>query len=191
MAVRVGHHPHARSDRQTHRDVAPRDLRGAHLPRRTPACRARPGISASIGCIGYLRSDGARPSWTFKQGNGAMKLRIHMRAVVQLDGAHHVLRARRPGNPAELDLLVRRLPRRRQAGGSPARILLRGPPLSVVYPRATQHLAKVRVFAEFAADLLRNYEARLRHATNAPGRVDNPRTGSGEHREPARATAAS
>ena len=37
-----------------------------------------------------------------------------------------------------------------------------GPPLSVIYPRATQHLAKVRVFAEFAADLMRNYEARMR-----------------------------
>jgi len=37
-----------------------------------------------------------------------------------------------------------------------------GPPLSVIYPRATQHLAKVRVFAEFAGDLMRNYEARMR-----------------------------
>jgi LysR family transcriptional regulator, regulator for bpeEF and oprC len=37
-----------------------------------------------------------------------------------------------------------------------------GPTLNVVYPRATQHLAKVRVFAEFAAELLRGYEARLR-----------------------------
>jgi DNA-binding transcriptional LysR family regulator len=39
-----------------------------------------------------------------------------------------------------------------------------GPPLSVIYPRATQQLAKVRVFAEFAADLMRNYEARMRRA---------------------------
>jgi LysR family transcriptional regulator for bpeEF and oprC len=39
-----------------------------------------------------------------------------------------------------------------------------GPSLSVVYPRATQQLAKVRVFAEFAADLLRGYETRLRRA---------------------------
>jgi len=37
-----------------------------------------------------------------------------------------------------------------------------GPALSVVYPRATQHLAKVRVFAEFAAELMRNHEARQR-----------------------------
>jgi hypothetical protein len=38
----------------------------------------------------------------------------------------------------------------------------------VIYPRATQHLAKVRVFAEFAADLMRNYEARMRrHAERA------------------------
>ena len=41
------------------------------------------------------------------------------------------------------------------------------PTLNVVYPRATQHLAKVRVFAEFAAQLLRGYEARLRRAPDA------------------------
>jgi DNA-binding transcriptional LysR family regulator len=43
-----------------------------------------------------------------------------------------------------------------------------GPALSVVYPRATQHLAKVRVFAEFAAEILRNYQARSRHPTTEP-----------------------
>ena len=43
-----------------------------------------------------------------------------------------------------------------------------GPPLSVVYLRATQHLAKVRVFAEFAADLMRNYEARMRRGETKP-----------------------
>ena len=43
-----------------------------------------------------------------------------------------------------------------------------GPPLSVVYLRATQHLAKVRVFAEFAADLMRNYQARVRRSTERP-----------------------
>jgi DNA-binding transcriptional LysR family regulator len=40
-----------------------------------------------------------------------------------------------------------------------------GPPFSVVYPRATQHLAKVRVFAEFAAEIMRNYQARARVPT--------------------------
>jgi DNA-binding transcriptional LysR family regulator len=39
-----------------------------------------------------------------------------------------------------------------------------GPPLSVIYLRATQNLAKVRVFAEFAGDLMRNYEARMRRS---------------------------
>ena len=37
-----------------------------------------------------------------------------------------------------------------------------GPPLSVIYQRAAQNLAKVRVFAEFAADLMKQYEARMR-----------------------------
>jgi len=43
-----------------------------------------------------------------------------------------------------------------------------GPPLSVVYPRATQHLAKVRVFAEFAAEIMRKYQARARGPVIAP-----------------------
>jgi len=47
-------------------------------------------------------------------------------------------------------------------GGLMTRTVDEGPPLSVIYPRATQHLAKVRVFAEFAGDLMRNYEARMR-----------------------------
>ena len=34
--------------------------------------------------------------------------------------------------------------------------------MSVIYPKATQHLAKVRVFAEFAGDLMRTYEASMR-----------------------------
>lgn len=42
-----------------------------------------------------------------------------------------------------------------------------GPSVSVVYPRATQHLAKVRVFAEFAADLMRKYQAGLARGTAA------------------------
>jgi DNA-binding transcriptional LysR family regulator len=45
-----------------------------------------------------------------------------------------------------------------------------GPPLSVIYQRATQHLAKVRVFAEFATDLMRNYEARVRRAAEPASR---------------------
>ena len=45
-----------------------------------------------------------------------------------------------------------------------------GPPLSVVYPRSTQHLAKVRVFAEFATDLMRNHEARVRRAAEPAAR---------------------
>ena len=42
-----------------------------------------------------------------------------------------------------------------------------GPPLSVVYPRATQHLAKVRVFAEFAAEIMRKYQATARIPTTS------------------------
>ena len=45
-----------------------------------------------------------------------------------------------------------------------------GPPLSVIYPKATQHLARVRVFADFAGDLMRNYEARMRRKAEPAAR---------------------
>ena len=44
-----------------------------------------------------------------------------------------------------------------------------GPPLSVIYPKATQHLARVRVFAEFAADLMRSFEASMRRQIRSAG----------------------
>jgi len=40
------------------------------------------------------------------------------------------------------------------------------PPLSVVYPRATQQRAKVRVFAEFVAEIMRKYQAQSRVPTS-------------------------
>jgi hypothetical protein len=42
--------------------------------------------------------------------------------------------------------------------------------MSVIFPKATQHLAKVRVFAEFAGDLMRNYEARMRRKAEPAAR---------------------
>jgi LysR family transcriptional regulator, regulator for bpeEF and oprC len=112
--------------------------------------------------IGFLRREATRPSeWQFRQGNGTQSMRLPMALSFNTVEALSISALEGEGIVQQLDLLV---------GGylSEGRLveLLReysceGPPLSVVYPRATQHLAKVRVFAEFAADLMRNYEARM------------------------------
>ncbi|MEO8063335.1 MAG: LysR substrate-binding domain-containing protein [Pseudomonadota bacterium] len=115
-------------------------------------------------CIGYLRADGARPSWTFKQGNGVMKQRIH--SALAFNTMEPITSSALDGQGIlqSSDLLVAGY----LAEGRLVEILrdfsAEGPALSVVYPRATQHLAKVRVFAEFAAELLRDYQSRVRRA---------------------------
>jgi LysR family transcriptional regulator for bpeEF and oprC len=113
--------------------------------------------------IGHLRGAATRPAeWQFKQGDGTRSMRMPMALSFNTVDALSVSALEGQGIVQQLDLLV---------GGyiTEGRLveLLReysceGPPLSVIYPRATQHLAKVRVFAEFAGDLMRNYEARMR-----------------------------
>ncbi|HEU4590618.1 MAG TPA: LysR family transcriptional regulator [Steroidobacteraceae bacterium] len=119
--------------------------------------------------IGHLRGEQTRPAeWVFRQGKGTKSMRLPMALSFNTVDALSVSALEGQGIVQQLDLLV---------GGHIAEgrlvELLReysceGPPLAVVYGRATQHLAKVRVFAEFAADLMRNYEARMRRRAAAP-----------------------
>ena len=136
--------------------ASPRYLATAGMPRTPEELRKHR-------LIGHLRGDSSRPAeWQFKQGTGTRSLRLPMALSFNTVEALSISALEGQGIVQQLDLLV---------GGYVAEgrlvELLReysceGPPLSVVYPRASQHLAKVRVFAEFAADLMRNYEARVR-----------------------------
>jgi DNA-binding transcriptional LysR family regulator len=143
--------------------AAPAYLSAAGVPR-TPADLKQHR------CIGYLRTDGARPSWTFKQGNGVLKLRIH--SALAFNTTEPIMSSAIDGQGIlqSSDLLVAGY----LAEGRLVEILREysseGPALSVVYPRATQHLAKVRVFADFAGDLMRNYEARVRRRAEPAAR---------------------
>jgi LysR family transcriptional regulator, regulator for bpeEF and oprC len=120
--------------------------------------------------IGHLRAEGTRPAeWQFRQGSGTRSMRLPMALSFNTVEALSISALEGQGIVQQLDLLV---------GGylAEGRLveLLRdysceGPPLSVIYLRATQNLAKVRVFAEFAGDLMRNYEARMRRSAERAG----------------------
>ncbi len=120
--------------------------------------------------IGMLRPDSSKPvDWSFRHGHGTRSLKLPMALSFNTVEAVSISALEGQGIVQQLDLLV---------GGYVAEgrlvELLReysceGPPLSVIYLRATQQLAKVRVFAEFAADLMRNYEARMRRSAAASG----------------------
>jgi len=119
--------------------------------------------------IGMLRPESARPAeWAFKQGDGARSVRLPMALSFNTVEALSLSALEGQGIVQQLDLLVAGY----IAEGRLVELLreysCEGPPLSVIYLRATQQLAKVRVFAEFAADLMRNYEARMRRRAAGP-----------------------
>jgi LysR family transcriptional regulator for bpeEF and oprC len=119
--------------------------------------------------IGYLRHEAARPAdWQFRHGKGIRSLRLPIALAFNHAEPLTLSAIEGQGIVQQVDLLVAKA----IADGRLVEILkdysCEGPALNVVYPRASQHLAKVRVFAEFAAELLLDYEARIRRATSAP-----------------------
>jgi LysR family transcriptional regulator for bpeEF and oprC len=117
--------------------------------------------------MGYLRSDNARPSeWKFRHGkDGTQKLKLAFALSFNTSEPLVMSAYEGQGIIQTTDLLLSRA----LAEGRLVEVLrdysCEGPPFSVVYPRATQHLAKVRVFAEFASEIMRNYQARVRFPT--------------------------
>ena len=142
--------------------AAPRYLAQAGVPR-TPEDLRKHRL------IGYLRRDASRPSeWQFKQGSGTRSMRLPMALSFNTVEAVSTSALEAQGIVQQLDLLVGGYVTEGRLVEVLGEYSCEGPPLSVVYLRATQHLAKVRVFAEFAADLMRNYAARMRRGETTP-----------------------
>ena len=117
--------------------------------------------------IGFLRTDSSRSSeWKFRQGrDGIQKMKLAFALSFNTSEPMVMSAYEGQGIIQTTDLLLGRA----LAEGRLVEVLkeysCEGPPLSVVYPRATQHLAKVRVFAEFAAEIMRRYQSRARFPT--------------------------
>jgi LysR family transcriptional regulator for bpeEF and oprC len=144
--------------------ASPRYLSEAGIPR-TPEDLRKHRL------IGYLRSDsgGRAIEWQFKAGKGIRRLKLPMALAFNTAEPLTLSAMEGQGIVQQVDLLVAKA----IADGRLVEILrefsCEGPAMNIVYPRATQHLAKVRVFAEFAAELLLGYEARFRRAAEAAG----------------------
>ncbi len=113
--------------------------------------------------IGWLRSDSARANeWRFRFGKETRNVKLPFSLSFNSVEPLGLSAFEGQGIIQITDLIVAHP----IAEGRLVEILHEyscdGPSLSIVYPRSTQHLARVRVFAEFAAELLRSYEARLR-----------------------------
>jgi LysR family transcriptional regulator for bpeEF and oprC len=121
--------------------------------------------------IGHLRGDGNRPAdWQFRHDSGTRSLRLPMALSFNTVDALTTSALDGQGLVQQLDLLVSSYLNEGRLVEVLREHSCEGPPLSVIYPKAAQHLAKVRVFADFAADLMRNYEARMRRAAEPASR---------------------
>jgi LysR family transcriptional regulator for bpeEF and oprC len=118
--------------------------------------------------IGYLRSDASRPAdWKFRQGkDGTQRLKLAFALAFNASDPMVQSAFEGQGIIQTNDLLLGDSLSKGRLVEVLREYTCEGPPLSVVYPRATHDLAKVRVFAEFAAEIMRNYQARVRLATS-------------------------
>jgi LysR family transcriptional regulator for bpeEF and oprC len=166
VALRGGWNRHARliarrvADTRRVTCAAPEYLAKAGVPR-------SPQELAQHRLIGYQQSANARAiEWNFQLGKGPQRLRLPFALTFNSPEAPILAALEGTGIIQTIDLLVARL----IADGRLVEILsdqaCAGPPLSVVYPPANQHSLKVRVFAAFAAELLRDWQQKLRR----PGR---------------------
>ena len=139
----------------------------------SPSYIARYGVPRTLAdlrnhrTIGFLRTDTSRPAeWRFRQGrDGLQKLRLSFTLSFNTSEPLVMSAYEGQGIIQTTDLLVGRAIGEGRLVEIFKEHSVEGPPLSVVYPRATQHLAKVRVFAEFAAEIMRRYQAGSRHPT--------------------------
>ena len=100
---------------------------------------------------------GGSPEWNFPAPYTARRLKLHYAMLFNAAEAPIVSAAAGLGITHTADLLVAEYVARGELQLILEKFILPGPPISLVYPSAGHQAAKVRVFSDFAADLMRRY----------------------------------
>ncbi len=134
--------------------AAPQYLAAAGTPR-------RPADLAGHRLVGYQAGRTARSSeWQFRDGTTVRRLRLPFALSFNAAEAPIIAALEGSGIIQTVDLLVAGL----LANGKLVEVLAEyaspGPPLSVVYPPSNHNNAKVKAFAEFAAELMQKWQRR-------------------------------
>ena len=131
-----------------------------------------PGDLARHQLLGYQAPGAARPhSWIFRQGGRQLSLEPQCRII--LDDPESLLAAAVQGAGIlhTMDLLAVQALERRELVALLPGSAVRGAPVSVIYPQSGQGSAGVRLFADFAIDLLGRCQQRAAVMT---GLMDAP-----------------
>ena len=100
---------------------------------------------------------GGSPEWTFPAPYTARRLKLHFSMLFNAAEAPIVAAAAGLGITHTADLLVAEYVARGELQLILEKFVQPGPPVSLVYPSAGHQAAKVRVFSDFAADLMRRW----------------------------------
>lgn len=128
----------------------PDDLRGHRLLALTPAA-------------------GGTPEWQYPPPYTPKRLKLHFTMQFNAAEAPLIAAAAGLGITRTVDLLAGEYVARNELRLVLERYAVPGPPVSLVYPSAAHQSAKVRVFSDFAADLLRRWQQRAGRSVDLVG----------------------
>jgi LysR family transcriptional regulator for bpeEF and oprC len=120
--------------------------------------------------LGLATASGAPPEWTFPPPYSAKRLQLHFSMLFNTAEAPVISAAAGLGIAHTTDLIVAEYVARGELKLVLEDYVTLGPPVSLVYPSAGHQSAKVRVFSDFAADLLSRWNEEVRRWIAQPPR---------------------
>jgi LysR family transcriptional regulator for bpeEF and oprC len=124
--------------------------------------------------LGYSRSSGAPPEWSFPPPFTPKRLGLKFAMLFNAASGPVVSAAAGLGITHTADLVIAEYVARGKLKLILEDYVVAGPPVSFVYPSAGHLSAKVRVFSDFAADLLLRWYEEVRKWIAAPSRPPPP-----------------
>jgi LysR family transcriptional regulator for bpeEF and oprC len=124
--------------------------------------------------VGVTDASGATPEWTFPPPYTAKRLGLKFAMLFNAVEGPIITAAAGLGITHTADLLVAEYVGRGELKLILDDFVMPGPPISLVYPAGGHQLAKVRVFSDFAADLLLRWSGVVRQWIQEPARPGGP-----------------
>jgi LysR family transcriptional regulator for bpeEF and oprC len=120
--------------------------------------------------LGLTQASGAPPEWEFPAPYSSKRLGLKFAMLFNAASGPVVSAAAGLGITHTADMVIAEYVARGQLKLILEDYVVAGPPVSLVYPSAGHQSAKVRVFSDFAADLLLRFQGEVRRWIVAPPR---------------------
>jgi LysR family transcriptional regulator for bpeEF and oprC len=118
--------------------------------------------------LGLTTAAGANPEWNFPPPYTSRRLKLHFAMLFNSAEAPVIAATAGLGIAHTGDLLIAEYVARGELKLVLEDYIMPGPPISLVYPSAGHQAAKVRVFSDFAADLMRKWNETVRRWIVSP-----------------------